>query len=138
MKASKTLAALVAALAVTGCDTSLGPDLSGLWIADSYEYRSGSGETVDLIERDGASFSLSVDRFQDVRRVTTNFNDGVGGERVTMSGEVSEEEGVFTFPTVVYQFSVNNGVMTLTSANETFDFGSGPESATLTIRLTRL
>lgn len=139
MKASKTLMALTAALAVAACSTSLGPDLSGLWVAESYEYRSGSGETIDIIERDGARFSLTVLRHFDGRRlVTTSFDDGSGGVE-NMSGEADVDTGTFVFETVVFDFTVRNRVLTLVSSTpQTFDFGDGAESATLTIRLTQL
>lgn len=139
MKASKTLGALAVAMAVAGCDTSVGPGLSGLWIASSYVYQSGTGQTVDVIERDGASFTLTVTRgFDGGRVVTTTFEDGAGG-RETMSGEVSVDAGTFTFETVVFDFTRrNNELILVSSGSQTFDFGAGPESATLTIRLTQL
>lgn len=138
MKSFWTWAAMSFAVTLAGCDTGVGVDLTGLWIADSYEYRSESGMTVDLIERDGASMSLTVDRFLDGRRrVTTLFNDG-SGETETMSGEVFIDDGLFTFETVVFQFSRQGEGLTLTNALDSFDFGSGVEPATLTIRLTQL
>jgi len=138
MRASKTLTTMALALAVAGCDTGLGLDLTGLWVANTYEFRSGDQVAVDLIERDGASFSLTVRRFLDgTRQATALFDDGTG-ERTTMSGEVRTEERTFTFDSVVYDFTHEGGVLTLTSESQTFDFGDGPESATLTIRLTQL
>lgn len=139
MRALKTSATLAMVLAVAGCDTSLGPDLTGLWVAGSYEYRSESGETIDLVERDGASFNLTTFLAFDGRRVvTTIFEDGHGGQE-TMSGEVFVDEGTFTFETVVFDFTHRDGALVLVSAtSQTFDFGAGDESATLTIRLTQL
>lgn len=139
MKASKTLGALAVAVAVAGCDTSVGPGLGGLWIANTYVYRNDSGQTVDIIERDGASFSLTVTRgFDGGRVVTATFEDGAGG-RETMSGEVSVDAGTFTFETVVFDYTRRNDELILVSSTpQAFDFGAGSEPATLTIRLTQL
>lgn len=129
---------MAVATAVGACSTSVGVDLTGLWVADSYEFRSAGGSTVDLIARDGASMTLTVDRFLDGRRrVTARFNDGMGGVE-TLSGEVFVDQALFEFETGTFQFDRTDEVLTLTRASETFDFGSGPEAATLTIRLTQL
>lgn len=139
MKATKTMMALVASLATFGCaDPGFGVDLTGLWIANSYEYRSDTGTNVDLIQRDGASMSLTVDfRGDGTRRASVLFNDGLGGSE-TMTGDVDLDAGTFTFPNVTFQFSRNDEVLTLVDTNATFDFGSGDEPARLTIRLTQL
>lgn len=138
MKASRMLSAVAVAMTLVGCDSALGVDLTGLWVASSYTYQSSTGETVDLISRDGASYSLTVDRFLDGRRrVTTSFTDGMGGSS-TMSGEVFVDEGTFVFDTVTFRFTREGNVLTLEDPSATFDFGSGPEAATLTIRLTQL
>lgn len=131
----------VAAATVTtavGCSTSLGPDLTGLWVAESYVYSNTGGATADLIARDGASMTLTVDRFLDgTRRVTTRFNDGSGSVE-SLSGQVFLEEGLFEFEDATFRFDRADDVLTLVNESETFDFGSGPEAATLTIRLTQL
>lgn len=132
------MAVLTIGLGVTGCDSGFGVDLTGLWVANTYQYRSAGGDTVDLIERDGASFNLTVDRFLDgTRRVTALFRDGMGGSD-NMSGEVFEDDGTFVFGAVVFDFSKDGNILILRNASDTFDFGGGPESATLTIRLTQL
>lgn len=138
MKAFRTWAALAVVTATIGCSTNVGPDLTGLWVANDYEYRNDVGTTVDLVERDGASMTLTVDRFLDGRRrVTASFIDGTGGSE-TLSGEVFIDEGLFEFETATFRFERRDNVLTLTNTSETFDFGSGVEPATLTIRLTQL
>ncbi|MBT8487193.1 MAG: hypothetical protein HKN72_03465 [Gemmatimonadetes bacterium] len=130
--------AVAVATAIGGCSTSIGVDLTGLWVADSYVFGSVGGATVDLIARDGASMTLTIDRFIDARRrVTARFADGVGGEEV-LSGEVFVDQGYFEFEDATFVFDRVEDVLILTNESETFDFGSGPEAATLTIRLTQL
>ena len=131
-------AAMAVAMMTAGCSTSLGIDLTGLWVANSYEYRSAGGATVDLVARDGASMSLTVDRFIDGRRrVTASFNDGMGGTE-TLSGEVFLDPAIFEFASGTFTYRRSDDVLTLINESDTFDFGSGPEAATLTIRLTQL
>lgn len=131
-------AVLGVALVMTACEDSLGIfDVEGLWVADSYVYVSGSGQTVDLIERDGAAASVSVDNTAAGPRVNMRFDDGSGAEEVT-TGVADLDAGQFHFEDVVYQVRVDGERMTLTNSAATFDFGAGPEAATLTIRLTRL
>lgn len=138
MKSFWRVTALVAAVAISACDSSLGVDLSGLWFAESYVYESASGEMVDLVERDGASMSLTVDLFGDGRRrVTALFNDGSGGTE-NLTGEVSLDDGLFIFETKVFQFTRRDALLTLTNTSDSFDFGDGLEPATLTIRLMQL
>ena len=138
MKAFKTWTAALAVTMTLGCSTSLGVDLTGLWVAESYEYRNSGGSTVDLIARDGASMSLTVDRFLDGRRrVTVSFDNGMG-ETEIMSGEVFTDEGLFEFEDATFTFERRERLLILVNESDTFDFGGGAEPATLTIRLTQL
>lgn len=139
MRASRAVTAVLGlALVTTACEDSLGIfDVQGLWVADSYVYVSGSGQTVDLIERDGAAASVSVDNTAAGPRVNMRFDDGSGTEEIT-TGVADLDTGQFIFEDVVYQIEVDGERMTMTNSGATFDFGSGSEAATLTIRLTRL
>lgn len=131
-------AAVAVTVAVSGCSTSIGVDLTGLWLADSYVYSNAGGATVDLVARDGASMSLTIDRFIDARRrVTARFVDGDGVEQV-LSGEVFLDQRYLELDGTRFDFDRTDTVLTLINTADSFDFGSGAETATLTIRLMQL
>ncbi len=131
-------AALAVATSVGGCSTSIGVDLTGLWIADSYEYSNATGAAVDIVARDGAQMTLTIDRFIDARRrVTARFVDGNGVEQI-LSGEVFLDQRYMEIEGDRFDFDRTDDVLTMINPSETFDFGSGPEAATLTIRLMQL
>ncbi|MDH3270289.1 MAG: hypothetical protein OEN56_03090 [Gemmatimonadota bacterium] len=139
MNTTKRVVALAICLGAGACgDAGLGVDLSGLWVASSYEYRSATGQVVDIIQRDGASMSMTVDyRGDGTRRASVLFNDGMGSSQ-NFTGDVDVEAGTFTFENSVFTFTRGESQLTMVDQSATFDFGSGPESATLTIRLTQL
>lgn len=138
MTATRFLIVVALGLVSTACSDSLAlTAIVGLWVADSYEYRNATGDVVDLIERDGASMTLSVDAGPAGERVSLRFDPGTGTAE-TMNGTVDLEGGQFDFGSTVYEVERSGDTMTMTKREATFDFGDGPEPATLTIRLTRL
>lgn len=137
MRVSRIRVLLAATIVASGCSdpTFAAIELTGIWVASSHEYESESGELVDIVERDGASTSLSVDRSPTGWRVSVSHRDGMGGTEV-MAGEVDEDQ--FVFESRTWRFTRDGDQMTVTDSSSSFDFGDGPEPAELTIRLTRL
>ena len=72
-------------------------DVGGLWIASSYEYVSNasSSERVDIVERDGALFTLSVDDSVQPPIVGSTLDDGTGAI-TNRSGTVDIRDGLIT------------------------------------------
>lgn len=135
---------LALCLSASGCasDTILGfaiGDISGLWRATSYEYRSNAdpGLRVDLVARDGAMMTLSVSNAQSPPLASSTFDDGRGGG-ASGGGAVNVRDGTLTIGTTVYQVDHDGDRITLTDSSAMFDFGSGIVPATLVIRLTRI
>ena len=136
--------ALLAALpALTACETStvLGfaiGDISGLWLATTYVYAenaAGQG-AVDLVERDGARFTLVVDNSTNPPIASTTFNDGMGNE-VSGGGPVDIVVGTLEIEGAVFTVDHDGNEMTIVNGSAMFDFGSGSRNAVLTIELER-
>ena len=127
--------------ACTG-DTLLGfeiGDIGGLWTAASYEFVSNTAasERVDIIDRDGAFFTLSVDDSVQPSIVGSTLDDGTGS-RTNRSGTVDIAEGLITLGDDTFTVVHDGDRMTLTNEDGAFDFGSGTVSATVVITLNRL
>lgn len=144
MKPPRIAWALLTCTAVGACeglpdfDFAIG-DIAGLWVASSFEYRpnSGGAAAVDLIQRDGATFSLSVDNSTNPASVASILDDGMGSQS-SGGGFVDPVEGTLTISGDVFAITQDGNDMTLTSSAQMFDFGGGSESATLIIELSRL
>lgn len=135
---------LVVAVAMSGCekdtllDFAIG-DISGLWTAESYEFVSNAdvNTRVDLISRDGAFFTLTVDSSVSPPTVGSSFNNGMG-TTTSGGGDVDLRNGTLQIGDDRYTIDQDGSGMTLTNSTTTFDFGSGPVSATLVILLNRV
>ena len=134
------MTAVAVSLVLTGCsDDGTGleaVDLQGTWNATVYEYtdNANSSNVVDIIQRDGASFSLTVDASGSA---STLFDDGLGDNN-SDSGNLNSAGTTLTLAGVAFDAVRNGNVLTLTNANRQFDFGSGSSvSATLMIVMNR-
>ncbi|MDX1647165.1 MAG: hypothetical protein R3304_08465, partial [Longimicrobiales bacterium] len=133
-KACRLLVLLVLGLYVPACSEDVvGVQLTGIWVADSHEYESASGQVVDIVARDGATTTLAANLTIDGWRVSVTLDDGQGNVE-NLFGTV--EEGSFVFPDAVWTFTRNDDRMRITDESATFDFGDGPEPASLEILLT--
>ena len=129
---------------LVGCeqDTILGfaiGDISGLWIGMSYVYTEVTptqAPSVDLIERDGARFTMVVDNMPRPPIVSTTFADGMGNE-VSGGGTIDIVVGTMLIRDVLYTIDHDGDRMTITTDEMMFDFGSGMRPAVLTIVLDR-
>lgn len=134
---SMTAFTLAATLVACGDETGLeAVDLQGTWSASVYEYTDNADaqNVVDLIQRDGASLTLTVDA---AGTVSTVFDDGLGGTS-SDSGTFNSTGSTLTLGGVAYTAARNGDVLTLIDADAMFDFGSGSEApATLRIVLSR-
>jgi len=111
-------------------------DLEGIWVATSYEFTDNANpqSKVDVIQRDGASFTLTVD---DDGIASTLFLNGLGSSS-SDSGTMSSAGDRLTVGGVTFDASRNGDVLTLTNASAQFDFGTGSSvPATLQIELSR-
>lgn len=132
----KLVAALALSVAASGCDgDTVSLELTGIWLADSHAYESSTGEVVDIVARDGATTTVAANLTFEGWRVSVTLDDGKGNVE-NLFGFV--EDGRFVFPDAVWDFTHNDDRMQITSDSETFDFGDGPEAASLDIRLTRV
>ncbi len=134
------MTAVAVSLVLTGCsDDGTGleaVDLQGTWNATVYEYtdNANSSNVVDIIQRDGASFTLTVDASGNA---STLFDDGLGDSN-SDSGSLDSVGTTLTLGGVPFDAVRNGNVLTLTNANRQFDFGSGSSvSATLRIVMNR-
>ena len=134
------MTAVAASLVLAGCsDDGTGleaVDLQGTWIANVYEYtdNANSSNVVDIIQRDGASFTLTVDA---TGNANTLLDDGLGGSS-SDSGSLNSLGTTLTLAGVAFDAVRNGNVLTLTNSSRQFDFGSGSSvSATLRIVLNR-
>ena len=113
-------------------------DVGGLWLASGYEYASNvSSGRIDIIERDGATFTLSVDDSVQPPIVGSTLDDGAGGV-TNRSGTVDIRDGIITLGDDSFRVVHDQDFMTLTNEESQFDFGSGSVSATLVITLNRI
>jgi hypothetical protein len=103
--------------------------------ATVYEFTDNAnpGTVVDIIQRDGASFELTVD---EAGTASTVFDDGVGGTS-SDSGTLNSEGTTLMLGGTVFEASRAGDVLELTNAADQFDFGSGSVSATLSISMSR-
>jgi hypothetical protein len=110
--------------------------LEGTWNATVIEFtdNANSQNVVDLIQRDGASFTLVVDA---TGTASSTFDDGVGGTS-SDSGTLNSDATTLTLGGQTFDATRNGDVLTLVDPGELFDFGSGSEvAATLRIVLSR-
>lgn len=143
MKQNRLVVIAVVCLAMAGCrpDTILGfaiGDISGLWVATAYVYADGSaaGSEVDLISRDGARFTMTVDNSVAPPSVGSTFSDGQGVD-TSGGGIVDITLGTLTISDDVFEVQHRDNQMTITNDSMMFDFGSGSRSASLRIELVR-
>ena len=140
MKLNRLPPIIALTFAAVGCgDNGTGieaVDLEGTWVASVYEFtdNANSQNVVDVIQRDGASFTLTVDASGSA---STLFNDGLGGSS-SDSGSLNSAGTTLTLGGVAFDAVRNGSVLILTNANQQFDFGSGSSvSATLRIVMNR-
>ena len=140
MKPVRLFALLAFAWLTVGCgDDSTGleaVDLHGIWVATVYEFTDNANpqSVVDIIQRDGASFRLTVDADGSA---STLLDDGVGGNS-SDSGTLNSSGTSLTLGGTAFEALRNSNVLTLTHPTDQFDFGSGSSvSATLRIVLNR-
>ena len=128
---------LLLTLAACGDSTGLdADDLQGTWSATVIEFtdNAGSQNAVNILQRDNASFTLTVDADGTASSV---FDDGVG-DTGSDSGTLDSTGTTLTLGGQVFSASRDGDVLTLSDPNEQFDFGSGSEvPATLRIVLSR-
>lgn len=119
-------------------------DLAGSWIATKYEVtdRTTVQATVDLIERDGVDFRLTI---QESGSIAINFNDGFGQSStvsgtlrswVTGSGEDEQAHAEITAAGRTYLVGRDVDALVLVDADIAFGIGGGVfVPATLRIEL---
>lgn len=131
--------AAVLGLTLTACGDETGldaVDLQGTWNATVYEYtdNANSSNVVDIIVRDGATFTLTVDATGTASSV---LDDGVGGNS-SDSGTLNSTGTTLTLGGISYSAVRSGDMLTLTNADQEFDFGSGSSvSASVRIVLDR-
>ena len=122
---------------MTGCDTTAdfgAVNLAGEWDAIVYEYTDNANATViDIIQRDGASFMLTVDSNGEA---STLFDNGLGNTS-SDSGTLNSTETTLTLAGVTYTAELSGDVLTLRDPDSSFDFGNGSVSASLRIVMIR-
>ena len=127
MNVRGVMKAVAASLVLVGCsDDGTGleaVDLQGMWNATIYEFtdNANSQNVVDIIQRDGASFTLTVDA---TGSASTLLDDGLGGSS-SDSGILTSAGTTLTLGGVAFDAVRSGNVLTLTNANRQFDFGSG-------------
>ncbi|MEQ9398659.1 MAG: hypothetical protein RJQ04_05775 [Longimicrobiales bacterium] len=136
----RTMSTLVLAMMVSACGddgTSLDTvGLEGTWRASAIVYTSAgnSQNQVDIVQRDGASFTLTVDA---EGTATSVFVDGVGGTS-SDSGTLDASATTLTLGGRTFDADRDGDVLTLVDPDAQFDFGTGSEvAATLHIVLRR-
>ena len=138
MKTVGIAAMMTAVLALVGCGDSTGldaEDLQGSWVATVYEYTdsANSQNVVDIIQRDGASFTLDVD---EAGNAATVFIDGLGSTS-SDTGMLNSTSTMLTLGGITFDAVRDSDVLTLTYDNSSFDFGSGAVPATLRVVMNR-
>ncbi len=128
----------IAATLALGCSEATGitaEDLAGTWNATSIVFtnQANTAESVDIIVRDGASFTMTV---QASGSISTTFNDGQGGNS-SDSGTFSSTGSSVTLGGDTYQAVRSGNTLTLTNNAEMFDFddNGSDEPATLVATL---
>ncbi len=133
------MAAMIAAsLVIIGCDDTTGldaNDLRGTWLASVYEYTDNADaqNVVDIVQRDGASFTLTVDA---TGTAATLFDDGLGSTS-SDSGTLNSTNTTLTLGGATFDAQRNGDLLTLIDASQSFDFGSGSTPATLRVVMSR-
>ena len=125
-------------VSILGCGDSTGltaEDLEGTWNATSIVYtnNANSAESVDIVQTDGASFTMTVSASGSV---STLFDDGQGSTD-SDAGTLSSDGSSITLGGDVFQAVRSGDQLTLTNVDESYDFGSGSVSATVAATLTR-
>ncbi len=126
-------------LGVVGCDddgTGLeAQDLRGSWAATVYEYTDNSDavNVIDIIQRDGASFTLTVGGNGEA---STVLDSGLGNTS-SDSGRLNSTATTLTLGGGTFDAQRSGDVLTLIDANSSFDFGNGSTSASLRIVMNR-
>ena len=106
--------------------------MQGSWTASVYEYtdNANSQNVVDIIQRDGATYSLVVNSDGNA---STLLNDGLGSTS-SDSGTLNSTSTTLTLGETTFSAVRDGDLLTLTDANSSFDFGSGSStSATLRV-----
>jgi len=139
MKMRLMVVMIAASLALVGCGDSTGldaEDLQGSWVASVYQYtdNANSQNVVDIIQRDGAVYSLVVNADGGA---STLLDDGLGSTS-SDSGTLNSTSTVITLGETTFGAVRDGDRLTLTDASSTFDFGSGSStSATLRVVMNR-
>ncbi len=126
-------------VSIVGCGDSTGvepADLEGTWNATALVFTNNADatESVDIVQVDGATFTTTVTASGSV---STLFVDGQGGSS-SDSGTLSSDGSSITIGGDTFQAVLSIDQLTLTNANETYDFGTGSAvPATLVMSLTR-
>lgn len=133
-----TISVFIACVAMLGCEDALGiglQDLQGTWEASTYRYAENAAptNTVDVIQRDGASFTLTVEADG---TASTLFDDGLGGSS-SDSGSLDGTRTTLTLAGSEFRALRSGDVLTLTDVSTSFDFGSGSTAATLVVVMNR-
>ena len=131
MKLHRLLPILTLAVVTVGCgDDGTGleaVDLEGTWTASVYEFtdNANSQNVIDIIQRDGASFTLTVDA---AGSASTLLDDGVGSSS-SDSGTLNSSGTTLTLAGASFGASRSGDVLTLTNPASQFDFESGSSVA---------
>ena len=134
----RALTLILGLTAVAACGDSTGldaEDLAGTWVANVYEYTDNavSQNVVDIIDRDGATFQLSVDANG---TASTVLDDGMGSTS-SDSGTLDSTSMTLTLAGVPFDATRDGDLLTLVYTESSFDFGAGSTLATLRIVMTR-
>jgi len=97
---------------------------------DEYTDNANSQNVIDIIQRDGATYSLAVNT---EGSASTLLNDGLGSTS-SDSGTLNSTSTVITLGETTFGAVRDGDRLTLTDANSSFDFGSG-SSASATLRV---
>ncbi len=138
MNVHKSLTAVAVSIALVGCSESTGldaEDLQGSWTAAVYEYtdNANASNVEDIIQTNGASFTMTVDASG---TASTLLDDGLGSTS-SDSGTLNSTDTVITLGGATFNAARSGDVLTLTDADQSFDFGSGSTSATLRVVMNR-
>lgn len=138
------LAALAAA-GLAGCDDASGPtvrDLAGIWGAVEYEYISDTdpGTTEDLVHDLGGYYTITLSVNGTYQQELST--SGGSGAAVTESGTFELGNSQLTLSPSggtprTYTFTFDQIFLTLRSSDVSYDFGGGPEPASVRILLDR-
>ena len=132
-----SISLLSACASDTILDLEIG-DVGGLWMASSYEYVSNvSSARIGIIERDGTTFTPSVDDSVQPPIVGSTLDNEAGGI-TNRSGTVDIRKGIITLGDDSFRVIHDKDFMTLTNEASQFDFGIGSLTATVVIAPDRI